>query len=67
MLGQIRDAILGLGGGALQGGETNLIISLASPFYVGLKMRFIALSDGAALEVQDSGGTWHEETRWTEA
>ena len=48
-------------------GETNLIISLGSPWYIGTKMRFVALSNGGALEVQDSGGVWHEQVRWTES
>jgi hypothetical protein len=36
------------------------------PVYIGTKARFIPLSNGTQLEVQDTGGTWRIQQNWTE-
>lgn len=69
ILETIREALSGLRNtpAPAETPVTPLIISLGTPWYIGTKMRFVALSNGGALEVQDSGGSWIEQTRWTEA
>lgn len=37
-----------------------------TPFYVGSKARFVALSNGVRLEVQDTGGAWQKQVEYTE-
>jgi len=64
-LDTIRDAILAFTA-AGPPPDNVLAISMGSPWYIGPRMRFVALPDGGALEVQDGGGTWIEQTRWTE-
>jgi hypothetical protein len=34
--------------------------------YIGTRARFVALSNGVALEVLDSGNIWQRQTAWTE-
>lgn len=37
-----------------------------SQLYIGARARFVALSNGLKLEVQDDLGTWHTQISWTE-
>lgn len=71
ILAGIRDALSGFstslnsvlntitGGASPVGGATTI--------NVGNKARFIALSNGIRLEVQNSSGVWITEAEWTEA
>jgi hypothetical protein len=66
-LREIRDALAStpVAAAPTQGGGVSVF--LGTTFYVGDKMRFVALTDGGKLEVQNSSGVWIEQARWTEA
>lgn len=64
ILESLRDALGILQQPVVQGGP---IFMVGSVWYIGDHARFTALANGVKLEIlQDSSGTWKEQTRWTE-
>jgi hypothetical protein len=37
-----------------------------SEIYIGDKARLVAITNGVRLEVQDTSGTWHTQSEWTQ-
>jgi hypothetical protein len=41
-------------------------LNAGTAVYIGTKARFVALTNGVKLEVQDSGGVWRIQAQWTQ-